>query len=98
VISDTFRVKLKVGEVAGEMAFFEGGSRSVDVVASQPSTLAVISFKEVDSLKKTQKTQSLHGKLTGILAHESIRRLRKQIKTMEKEAREKEGIAETDER
>lgn len=50
VINDRLTIPLDKGNVIGEMSYFEGGSRSCDMVTLSPCYLGVIKFEEVEGL------------------------------------------------
>jgi CRP-like cAMP-binding protein len=82
VVSATLTVPLGAGEMVGEMALFEGGSRSADIVVGPSSEciLAVITFAELDSMASPgagENLVALQRKLLKMFACASIKKLRK---------------------
>ena len=63
-----------VGEVVGEMALFNGGTRGASLVATQPGFLAVFQFEELVRLRKANDEQqkAIARKLNGQLAHAAL--------------------------
>ena len=59
-----------VGEILGEMALFQGGTRNVDVRATQDGYLAVFSFAQLDRLFATNA--SLASQLSRQLAYATL--------------------------
>lgn len=73
LITDTFKVTMGKGAMFGEMAYFQGGVRSADIVTTSDVTLSVMSFKEMDALLPT--APALQNKLVKILARAGFSKL-----------------------
>jgi CRP-like cAMP-binding protein len=77
VLGDAQRVPLPKGSLIGEMAYFEGGRRTADIVAAEASVVALISF---DDLKKLHPLEAdVVNKFLHLLAVVSMRKLRSML-------------------
>jgi len=87
VLSAAQRVPLGPGQLLGEMALFVGGVRTADIVTAEESTLAVLSFAELDALPMAgERWRRLQTKLLKTFAVASISKLRATIAKASAEA------------
>jgi len=83
VVTPTFTVPLKPGDLVGEMSLFEGGARNADIVTGTDEggcILAVITFVDLDLLTMNERYSALARKLTMLFATASIKKLRGMLK------------------
>eukprot|EP00462_Mataza_sp_D1_P020573 CAMPEP_0175130776 /NCGR_PEP_ID=MMETSP0087-20121206/6183_1 /TAXON_ID=136419 /ORGANISM="Unknown Unknown, Strain D1" /LENGTH=995 /DNA_ID=CAMNT_0016413009 /DNA_START=553 /DNA_END=3540 /DNA_ORIENTATION=- len=74
VVNETLTVDLAVGSLVGEMAFFERGQRSADIVAKSSGILGVVSFSEIVNLGVI--SSSLQCKILRFIGKTAVDRLR----------------------
>ena len=83
IVTPTFTVPLRAGDVIGEMALFEGGARNADIITGtdpEGCILAVITFVDLDNLAMNERYSNLARKLTMMFATASIKKLRGMLK------------------
>jgi CRP-like cAMP-binding protein len=83
-------IALKPSSLVGEMAYFNHGNRSATVVAATASTMALMTYQELDSL--ATYSGELQAKLTKLLAKKSIIKLEYNMRAAEDRRKADEDV------
>ena len=69
------KIPLLPGELIGEMALFEGGSRNADVITNSDTIIGIITYEDLGEL--AMHNPVIQHKLMLLMASSSIKKLRK---------------------
>ena len=69
------KIPLLPGELIGEMALFEGGSRNADVITNSVTIIGIITYEDLGEL--AMHNPVIQHKLMLLMASSSIKKLRK---------------------